>query len=232
VALTAGSAATLLLAAWVCAAGPVGILNRQGVSRHQTSAPGEEYGTSSTAGTKNLGVNRAEVHVADPLLVRVIDWTMRALLVLVAVAVIAAVARVLLNHWRGQHTAPTTEVLAEVLPEVLLARARESEELLAHGTPANAVVAAWVALESAVRLAGVQEDHARTSAELVTTVLRSYAVDSEPLDRLAALYREARFSRHEMGEDLRNQARAALQRVQADLTHRAASRQTTTGSAR
>ena len=72
--------------------------------------------------------------------------------------------------------------------------------MLARGTPGNAVIAAWVALEDAVRGAGVRDDDSRTAAELVTTVLRSYRVERAPLDILAALYREARFSRHPIGE--------------------------------
>jgi hypothetical protein len=117
----------------------------------------------------------------------------------------------------SHHHEERTEVTAEVTPDVMLAAARQGEELLASGTPPNAVVAAWVALEDAVRSAGIGDDRSRTSAELVTSVLRRFDVDADALDRLGALYREARFSRHEIGEDLRSQARAALQQVQADI---------------
>jgi hypothetical protein len=51
----------------------------------------------------------------------------------------------------------------------------------------------------------------------VTVVLRSYAVDRGSLQVLAELYREARFSRHEVTEPMRERAREALQQVQADL---------------
>jgi hypothetical protein len=112
-----------------------------------------------------------------------------------------------------------------ILPEAVLRGAEEGEELLSTGTPANAVVAAWVALETAVRSAGIREDDSLTSTELVTTVLRSYSVERAPLDTLAALYREARFSTHPVGEDMRLRAREALQQVQADLrrVHRSGS---------
>jgi len=63
----------------------------------------------------------------------------------------------------------------------------------------------------------VRDDHSRTAAELVTAVLRSHRVDRAPLDTLAALYREARFSRHPIGEDERTTARTSLVQVQGDL---------------
>ena len=106
----------------------------------------------------------------------------------------------------------------ELAPDVLLKAARESEELLERGTPANAVVAAWVRLEEAASGAGVRADRSRTSAKLARTVLRTFAVDEVALEQLAGLYREARFSSHEIGEDMRDQARVALGQVTRDLT--------------
>ena len=230
--MVAGSATVLLLAAWVCAAGPVGIFARQAPGRHPSSAPGEVYGAGSVTGTRGLAGKAAEARVSDPLLVSIINGAMEVLLVLVALAVLVAVARAVAQRWQGRGAPVDAEVSTALLPDVLLARTRESEELLAHGTPANAVVAAWVSLEDAVRTAGVHDDRARTSAELVTTVLRSCAVTAEPLDRLAALYREARFSRHEIGEDLRAAARDALQQVQTDLVSGGAVRSAAHGAAR
>ncbi|QGN56899.1 DUF4129 domain-containing protein [Nostocoides sp. HKS02] len=230
--MVAGSAIVLLLAAWVCAAGPVGIFARQALSRHPSSAPGEVYGAGSVKGTRNLGGQPVEARVSDPLLVSIINGAMEVLLVLVALAVLVAVARAVANRWGGRAQAVGSDVGTAMLPDVLLGLTRESEELLAHGTPANAVVAAWVSLEDAVKRAGVHDDRARTSAELVTAVLRSCAVAAEPLDRLAALYREARFSRHEIGEDLRTAARDALQQVQTDLVRAGAARGADVRSAR
>ena len=71
----------------------------------------------------------------------------------------------------------------------------------------------------------MRDDDSRTAAELVTSVMHALlSVGRAPLDTLAALYREARFSSHPVGEDSgRAPARHCVQ-VQADLRrrHRAA----------
>ena len=142
---------------------------------------------------------------------------MKLVLVAVVVIVLVAIGRALRDRWMTRAQDTEGQVDVDVVPEVLLEGAREGEQALARGTPGNAVIAAWVALEDAVRGAGVREDDSRTAAELVTAVLRSYRVDRRPLDTLAALYREARFSRHAITEDQRTTAREALVQVQADL---------------
>jgi hypothetical protein len=72
-------------------------------------------------------------------------------------------------------------------------------------------------LEEAVAAAGVRPGVAETSTELVSRVLHSLDVDPRAVATLAALYREARFSEHPMGEDARAAARASLTRLHEDL---------------
>ncbi|MDR6861855.1 DUF4129 domain-containing protein [Phycicoccus sp. 3266] len=218
-ALLGGAGVTLLLAAWVSAAGPVGVFARQDFSGPGTSAPGEEYASGALQGTvKQLG-SKGRTAPQSSAVAEVVAWSVKVVLVLVVLAVLVAIGRAVLAQLRTTARAddgPSTT--AEVAPDVMLAAVREGEELLATGTPANAVVAAWVALEEAARSAGIGDDRSRTSEELVGTVLRRLDVDAGALDRLGALYREARFSRHEIGEDLRTQAREALRQVQADIS--------------
>jgi hypothetical protein len=209
--------ATLLLAGWVSGAGPVGIFARRDFLGEETSAPGKELASDTIDAPRELGPRGADVRPANDFLVNLLDLALRALLAVVVLIVLVAIARAVREHLRSRGAAAEDQVTADVLPEILLEGAREGEELLARGTAGNAVVAAWVALEDAVRSAGVRQDDSRTAAELVTTVLRSYSVDRGSLDTLAALYREARFSRHPIGEDMRATARDALQRVQVDL---------------
>jgi hypothetical protein len=165
----------------------------------------------------NQGLERADVRVSDPLLVTLVGFALKLVLVAVVVIVLVAIGRALRDRWATRETDSGDTMTADVLPEALLEGAVEGEQLIARGTPGNAVIAAWVALEDAVRSAGVRDDDSRTSAELVTTVLRSYRVDRAPLDTLAALYREARFSSHPVAEEQRATAREALVQVQADL---------------
>ena len=215
--LLAGGGATLLLAAWVSASGPVAIFARRDLSGYQAPAPGEDYGTTQAARSDGKKLSSGVPGQDQPLFVTVMTWAFKVALALVVLAVVVAGARALREWWQNRNTPAEAVPAGSVLPDAVLRGAEEGEELLATGTPANAVVAAWVALESAVRSVGIRDDGALTSAELVTTVLRSYSVEREPLDTLAALYREARFSTHPVGEDMRTRARQALQQVQSDL---------------
>ncbi|GAA2738550.1 hypothetical protein GCM10009867_30310 [Pedococcus aerophilus] len=214
--LLGGGVVTLLLAAWVSATGPVAIFARRDLTDSGARARGIDYGVDSGT-SEGQKLSSLSPSAAQPFLVDLVSWAAKVLLALVALALLVAVVRELRRWWAAREAPQQDLDDAVVVPEVLLRGAREGEELLATGSPANAVVAAWVALESAVRSIGVRDDATRTSEELVTAVLRSYAVDRSPLDALAALYREARFSTHPIGEEMRDRAREALQQVQVEL---------------
>ena len=212
-----GAVVTLLLSAWAAAAGPVGVFAGQDFSGKEASAPGEEYGTTQVDNARGPGLPRAEAHVADDRLAAVFTFAMKAVLVAVVVLLLVAVARAVREALAERREAAAEPgAMGDLVPDVLLTAAREGEELIEHGTPANAVVAAWVRLEDAARSAGVRDDRARTAAELAD-VLRRFKVEEAALEELAGLYREARFSSHPIGEDMRDRARSALQRVTADL---------------
>ena len=214
--LWAGTAATLLLGAWVSGSGPVGVFRPQHSSGGESSAPGQDFGpTDNAAGGGEKG--HAGTAASHDTLAAAITWAMRVIIALVVIAVVVVLARAVLDWLAARRLVVEDEVGVEVLPEELLEQARESEQLLSRGTPANAVVAAWVRLEDAVRGAGLRDDDSRTSTELVTSVIRGLGVRQAPLDQLAALYREARFSRHPVGEDARARAGEALREIQADL---------------
>ncbi len=85
------------------------------------------------------------------------------------------------------------------------------------GGPRDGIVACWLRLEETVAACGVPPRPAETSTELVTRVLRSLDVDPRPVATLARLYREARFSEHELDEGSREQARVALHSLSQDL---------------
>lgn len=90
---------------------------------------------------------------------------------------------------------------------------------LTGGTPRNAIVACWMQLEADAGSAGLSRLAAETPAEYVERVVATSSVDPAPIAELAALYREARFSRHELSDDHRQRAMAALDRVAAALGH-------------
>jgi hypothetical protein len=99
-----------------------------------------------------------------------------------------------------------------------LAEAVESGLAEIHrGTPANAVIACWVALEQAAAAAGVARHASETASEFTIRVLAVDGVSADDLLSLADLYREARYSSHPSTEATRDQARAALTRLRDDL---------------
>lgn len=88
---------------------------------------------------------------------------------------------------------------------------------LSTGTPRNAIVACWMQLESDAAKVGLPRMEAETPAEYVERVVASSSVDPAPIKELAALYREARFSRHNLDDDDRRRALDTLHRVEATL---------------
>lgn len=100
------------------------------------------------------------------------------------------------------------------LVDVDVAAARHA---LASGSPRNAIVACWMQLERGAAAAGLARVPAETPTEYVERVVASASIDPAPVGELAALYREARFSRHELSEAHRARAAAALARTVAAL---------------
>jgi hypothetical protein len=84
--------------------------------------------------------------------------------------------------------------------------------------PRRAVIACWVRLEQVAAAAGTPRQPSDTPADLVTRLLSGHYVDAASLSGFAAIYREARYATHVVDEQMRGQARAALERLRAELT--------------
>jgi hypothetical protein len=143
---------------------------------------------------------------------------------LIVVAVTAAVSMVRSGMWprlrrRGvrERSARQVSPLPEVAEGELAVDLEAARVALAGGSPRNAIVACWMQLEQDAAAAGLPRDAAETSVEYVERVVAASSIDAAPIGELAALYREARFSRHELGDDHRTRALAALNRVEAAL---------------
>jgi hypothetical protein len=102
-------------------------------------------------------------------------------------------------------------------PEVLADELAERLAALAGGSPRNAIVAAWIALEATAQRAGIEPLETETPAEFTSRALARYHLDQDALQRLADLYREARFSRHRLTEHHLTQARDCLTVLSDDL---------------
>ena len=94
---------------------------------------------------------------------------------------------------------------------------RAARAALATGQPRSAIVACWIRLESDIAAIGWPRAEAETSAEYVQRVVAEASVDRLAISELAELYREARFSDHELSDADRAHAFEALSRVEAGL---------------
>lgn len=105
------------------------------------------------------------------------------------------------------------------------------ERIMAMGDPRNAVVAAWIEVEKAVSVGGVERQPWQTSTDLVAQVVSDLGVDPAPLVDLGARYRAARFSDHEIRRADVEAAVALLVEVHTGLTRRARADARTSGPA-
>ena len=81
------------------------------------------------------------------------------------------------------------------------------------GAVDDAVIACWVRLEEAAAAGGVDRLPWETATELTVRLLARFDVPETAVDRLLDLYRTARYSRHQLGEDDRADAVASLQAI-------------------
>ena len=161
---------------------------------------------------------------ASDLVAAIVGWTLVAVLVAIAVAALVAIVRGILAS-RDPRTPEADDAADLDLEALAMAVTTESADRLAAlsaGTPAEGIVAAWSHLEATLHGAGVPLPASRTSTEVSLDVLRRFAVDPETLATLAALYREARYSRHPLTEDDRARAASAYRALDADVRSAAA----------
>lgn len=119
--------------------------------------------------------------------------------------------------WRNPITSTFDVEVLPTIPEAVADDADEQRAVLRRGAPRNAIVECWLRLEDIIVDSGVAHDPADTSLEFTTRVLASLSLDTGAVLTLSALYREARFSTHTMGEDLRELAVEALDTIHRGL---------------
>jgi len=95
--------------------------------------------------------------------------------------------------------------------------ADEQFELLLAGHPRNAIVACWDRFEEQAERVHAARRPWETSSEFTLRLLEAVSADPPAVSRLEALYREARFSAHEIDEGRRQAAVEALRAIYASL---------------
>lgn len=89
--------------------------------------------------------------------------------------------------------------------------------LVEHPDAREAVVRAWLLLGTAAAAAGTPARPTETSRDYARRLAEAQRLPRTSVERLAGLYREARFSTHEMRPGQREQARADLLALRAAL---------------
>ena len=154
------------------------------------------------------------------------DWIDTAALVVLGIAglvVIAVVAWAIVRD-QTRRRAGRRRLRAPAEPEprtaedLVAALDAGLEELSdADRDPRRAVIACWVRLEQAAAAAGTPRHPGDSPTDLVGRLLAEQRVDGEVLAALLEVYRQARYATHTVDDQMRVQARSALERLRADL---------------
>ena len=95
--------------------------------------------------------------------------------------------------------------------------AGEQFDLLLSGQPRNAIVACWDRFEEQAERVDASRKSWETSSEFTLRLLEQVSADAGAVARLEGLYREARFSEHEIDEPRRQAAVEALRAIHTSL---------------
>lgn len=156
------------------------------------------------------------------------SWLSDLLLVLaglvavsVATVLVIVVVRIVRGvQWRpraGRRPTADDELAPDAVAAQLSAAVNETLATIERGQTRDAIIACWLRLEDVAAQAGTERLPSQTAAEFTASVLGAHRVHPQPLTALADLYREARYSTHEMPDRARRQARGALELLRDDL---------------
>ena len=223
VAVVGSTLLVTLLVLWAASIGPGQVLEGEGPGRIVLDTPT----TSDTlpTGTPSAADERRSEPGDPPLLLRLIAVALQ-----VAALGILLLGLVLAGRWlwglRIRRRVHNPEVEFDVIEvpervaEAVMHDAAEQRLLLLSGTPRNAIVACWNRFEVQAAAAGVPRHLWETSSEYTLRILDLARADAHAVAELAELFREARFSEHELGEEARQRAVTLLDEIHASLGRR------------
>jgi hypothetical protein len=229
VAVVLGVLAVLLVVTWSASIGPGAVLTGDGPTADRVSTTPTPSDTARGPGGPASGPPDRPLFSVQPLvgLLLVVAGTLLAVGLVAAARLGLDLDRaepitVALRRWRRRRRRtspdPPFPVLdADRLRQAVARGAAGQRAALFEGTPRNAVVECWHRFEQQAAESGLARHPAETSSEFILRALELVHVDSSAVLRFAALYREARFSDHPLGEDRRAEAVAILDRIHDDL---------------
>jgi hypothetical protein len=176
--------------------------------------------------------HRGDFH-SSPFL-EAVGWIVKIIGLLVLLWLSYLGARALLRYLQERTPRPKPSRLDHVEfdvlddPEPLVEQMRQDADeqfaLLMGGHPRNAIVAAWDRFEEQAERVNAARRPWETSSEFTLRLLDAVSADADAVGRLESLYREARFSEHEIRESHRQAAVEALRAIHASLGIGAAAR--------
>jgi Domain of unknown function (DUF4129) len=214
--------AAVLIVGWGASAGPEAVVH----SSPPTSAALPEVPSPSASATPlPMGQGRPsdgplERHHPIALVVLLIVALAATAALMVGVLGSAAVGMLRAargGHARSRRQAPEGRPRpaafdADAMDSLALVMTTELADL-ERGSVRNAITRCWVAVEQEAARWGVAPEPTDTSTEFALRLLRGLGADAEAAQDLAALFREARFSDHELGEEKRRRAVELMTRV-------------------
>ncbi len=197
------AAAALVLATVAAAFAVIRALGPVDMSRLRPGADDVGAGTAPPPGSPDAGSPTA------------------VLLVVVGSLLLAAVAARWYARRRPDPTDPEVDEQRAHRRRLVAAVDAAEQQLARHDDPRQAVLAAYAAmarhLSSGIARRGGSVAGSDTAVELLDRSVAAGLVTRGPARTLTELFREARFSRHPMGEDSRRVAEACLAEVRDEL---------------
>lgn len=221
-AVLAATVLVVVLATWAAAIGPDRVFGSSGSSEDTPSdlsdvekvAPEPQATSDREEEDDEGGTNAALIALEIAILL--------AILYLLALVLRWVRLDATPERWRKRRRRRPVEF--EVLPaspeqaaEEMVRDADQQLALLLEGSPRNGIVSCWHRFEVQAETAGFGREPWETSAEFTLRVLDVVAADERAVAELSVLYREARFSDHELAEPARTAAVGALERIHRSL---------------
>jgi hypothetical protein len=226
----------VLLVTWTATVGPSGVVHGDGPAQLLEEPSASPSASTSDPAGGHVDAKEAEENDGSP----VGDLVVNILTVLLAVGAIVTVVllgyaahrgfrrlRAAVRERRGLPDPEATDYDVLDAP-ARLARALSEDgdrqrALLEEGSPRNGIVRCWHRFEELAEEAGLGRKVWETPGEFALRLLTTVEADEDAAYRLTLLYREARFSHHELDESARDEALEALVTIHLGLATRTGS---------
>ncbi len=213
----------LVLLAWAATIGPDEVVAGGREPSYESLSPTPVDNADAAADARDRDRPRHELL----WMILTVTATLLAGVLLLAV-LLSSVRWLLTRNWHRRRERDPEEISFELLGAPALAQAvaagaSRQRRVLNEGSPRNAIVACWHQFEEQAASVGVRRSPWETSSEFTLRVLDRLSADPSAVTELAELYRDARHSQHEVTEESRSRAMAALDRIHESLDVRSGS---------